>query len=269
MTDFAKEIMRPYKPSIDSDQLRIMGKQAAARFVNDKEPLDSSIRTLAKEASLNPEQVKRVVEQANVSTYLEIFKSGYDKNIGFPVADAEKILAPEAREKTASALFSTSNHKYIPGEEYNDVYSIFAVETEVEKVAAPEWSFEENRALIRDRALLKNKVADIRDLGSRFEEEAIELKQLISDIVREGGSFEEATKLAASAGMGEKLLDAVFPDCKASAAENPNMNHPIYKLAGSLAATAELYVKAEDEMVTFVKSASDKARPILTKMLEA
>jgi replication initiation and membrane attachment protein DnaB len=78
-----------------------MGKAAAREYVNSNKPLNVSITKIAEHYGLNPMQVARVVEQANVETYLALNKASEDKYIEFEPADLTKI----------SANLKTSNEK--------------------------------------------------------------------------------------------------------------------------------------------------------------
>ena len=68
--------------------------EAVRGLVDDKKPLDDSIVEIAKRDSLNPEQIKRIVEMANTGAFLEMFKStsGDDRMVEFPTANSESIL---------------------------------------------------------------------------------------------------------------------------------------------------------------------------------
>lgn len=79
-------------------------------------PLNDGVYKIACDMGLNPHQVRQVVWQANTKTHLALFeKRAEDKNVEFPVADADYIMrrmyTPEeaqplpvaaAAEKTAS-----------------------------------------------------------------------------------------------------------------------------------------------------------------------
>jgi hypothetical protein len=111
---------------VDPESLKMMGKKAAAMFLTDKTPMNTSIANLVKEASLNEEQVKRVVEFANNEVFSELFRQDYDKNIAFPVADPGKVLDLIGKpvEKTASYI-EVRTQEYIPGSEGVNVLDLF------------------------------------------------------------------------------------------------------------------------------------------------
>ena len=111
-----------------AEELRHMGKTAAIRYVREKTPLNTTISSMAKEAHLNTEQVKRVVEHANNTTFSTLFQAGFStKNIQFPMADANAILHESThKEKTASmSTLLPTKGRYIPGQERASVNDLF------------------------------------------------------------------------------------------------------------------------------------------------
>jgi len=71
------------------------GRQAATEYLMKDIPLNDSITKIAERESLNYEQMRRIVEEANNQVYLRKFSSPAvkDKYIEFPVADAREISA--------------------------------------------------------------------------------------------------------------------------------------------------------------------------------
>lgn len=122
----------------DSTRLRMLGDKAADKYLLDGVPLNEAVTAIAKEASLNYEQIKRVCEFANNRTFAEKFKQPYDKNISYPLAESIKVAAActqlpteASKEKTASAVISRG--VYFPGRETADR----AVLPPMVKTAAP------------------------------------------------------------------------------------------------------------------------------------
>lgn len=79
------------------EYLEVLGKKAAARWsAGDHKTLTDAVTETVKQAQLSPEQVKRVVEFANTSAYLDEFKKegGSHHVVDFPggPADAADIL---------------------------------------------------------------------------------------------------------------------------------------------------------------------------------
>lgn len=77
------------------EELEVLGKQAAVRFLCGEQNLTDAVVETVKKAGLSPEQVKRVVEFANTHAFLEEFKKeGNHKVVEFSdgPADASAIL---------------------------------------------------------------------------------------------------------------------------------------------------------------------------------
>ena len=107
--------------SVDPDLLEQFGKKAAALYQGKGTPLTAAVVEVVKEASLSPEQVRRVCEFANTTAYLSEFeKAGSVRNVTFEggPANPARVLqdlndgsspagAPEPMEdyKKASADF--------------------------------------------------------------------------------------------------------------------------------------------------------------------
>lgn len=73
-----------------------LAEVAANEHVDKKVPLNDSIANIAENHDLNPEQIKRVVEAANVKVFQKYFKDeereGH-KNVDFDVADPKVIIS--------------------------------------------------------------------------------------------------------------------------------------------------------------------------------
>lgn len=71
-----------------------LAETAVNNFANKKIPLNASISKIASEQSLNPEEIKRIVERANVRAFQHQFENREDKNsnVNFDLADSQKII---------------------------------------------------------------------------------------------------------------------------------------------------------------------------------
>ena len=135
--DFVQYLSSKEDAGASPETLRQLGSRAAVRFVQEKAPLNHSIASMAKEAGLNIEQVRRVAEYANNATFAHLFKNGYEKNITFPMADASAIMQEKDSTvtKTASTKPYIPESKYIPGQEYVSIDDAFGASEDLEKVA--------------------------------------------------------------------------------------------------------------------------------------
>lgn len=83
------------------------GEFAAKQYVEENTPLNETIVKIAEQNGLNPEQVKRVVENANIETHLRLMKTAEDKYVEFPTADIQKVSsALEFDQEKQAALDS-------------------------------------------------------------------------------------------------------------------------------------------------------------------
>ena len=114
---------------VTPQQLKTWGRLAASELVTNNVPMNTTIQGFIKESSLNPEQVKRIVEEANNVAFLEIKKAGkWDRNIEYPVADFDVICGAAPLEvgqtKVASVLVG-NKPDYIRGAEGVSLESMF------------------------------------------------------------------------------------------------------------------------------------------------
>ena len=68
--------------------------EAVRGFLDGGAPLEDNIVSIATRDQLNPEQIKRIVEMANTSAFLEMFKrkSGDDRMVEFETASPESVI---------------------------------------------------------------------------------------------------------------------------------------------------------------------------------
>ena len=80
---------------LGADNYVKIAEEIVSDFLEKKSDLNSGILKVAEDMDLNPDQIKRLVEQANTQTFLKMFgdKEVKDKNIDFDVADPKKILS--------------------------------------------------------------------------------------------------------------------------------------------------------------------------------
>jgi len=167
-----------------SEKLTTYGSIASKRLIDEATPLNDSIAKLAEKNDLNPNQVKRVVESANMVTHMQLFKTAKDKNIHFDLADATVILAnmnSEVLVKTAS--FNIPD--VIPEVDYFKNFGI-APDDEEEKIASRKMNQYDLLVMQEKLALAKQMLSDeiIMD-GMKYETAKDELykiaKQMIAD----------------------------------------------------------------------------------------
>ena len=188
--DFEQYLSSKEDTSVSPETLKQLGGKAAAQYIQKERPLNESISEMAKESSLNMEQIKRVSEYANNATFAHLFKGSYDKNITFPMADAAAImqLKDTPQEKTASRQVLPKG-RYIPGQEYVSIDDVFGAE-EIEKVAG----VSESERGVLAKKFLDMKIqrdglsSDVDILADQFAVKLSSLKQLCKEAQAEGYS---------------------------------------------------------------------------------
>jgi len=80
-------------PSFSRHDIESMSFRAAEQF-REGTPLHESIVKIAKDNQMNPEQIKRLVEASNTTTFLNEFKSkdGNQRMVEFDVANPDKVI---------------------------------------------------------------------------------------------------------------------------------------------------------------------------------
>lgn len=179
-------------PSVDADTLKLYGHKAAMQFVGEQRPMNDSIVQMAKEASLNQEQVRRVVEHANNVAFSQMFKAGFSQNITFPMADASAILQhlESPMQVKQASIEVPRGSRYVPGQERVSLESAFgysAVTRAIEKTAAPKI----DRAALTRQYLdklghVREMRSDIESLADSFESKVAQLDNLIKQARAEG-----------------------------------------------------------------------------------
>jgi hypothetical protein len=136
--------------------MRLAKKAVSIRESSDKS-FNEIIAGLAKEASLNSEEVNRVVEWTNTIKMLSLYKSGSDKTVEFEVADPKEINGLIHKEAAVKV----------------DDFDYIVTKTSLEKVASaykarpsmPKSDYKLERAPI-----VKKAYAKLSDIKSKIEE---------------------------------------------------------------------------------------------------
>jgi len=72
-------------------ELKLMGKTASAKYLDENKDMNSTIVDMVKESRLNPHQTARVCEAANIATYDTLWEKKGNGDFVFDMADQEKI----------------------------------------------------------------------------------------------------------------------------------------------------------------------------------
>ena len=141
MTDpFQSLLAGAPQKKVDAERLKLMGKQAASRFVSEGTPLADSVIKLASEMSgLNAHHIRRLCEFANQAAFqLEFEKSAGEINRApkFDYADPDAVIR-DMNAPPGPAPGAHGDYKSIPREEVSgDLAEMFGVKTaSMEKTA--------------------------------------------------------------------------------------------------------------------------------------
>lgn len=208
---------------ITADKLENWGREASETYLNslkyqsDKTAsptlLNEAIEKIAKDNTLNREQIQRVCEFANIVTLEEMMKTASDRAEEFPVADARVVMEKVAQEghatpaeKVASFSFSAYREAPVASVDQTVEFIMSGVKETMEKTAAAE--AEAAGTLTMDRvagALVKlaqekeKAVAIERDFDMKQVAARSAMTNIVKDLLREGHSFADLFKAAVAA----------------------------------------------------------------------
>jgi ElaB/YqjD/DUF883 family membrane-anchored ribosome-binding protein len=232
-----------------------MGKAAAMEYVRLNKPLNDSIVKIAENYGLNSAQIARVVEQANVETYLKLNKTAADKYVEFPPASIKEISSKlELDIKKEAALVEDFDNIDI-SEDYTiesnllpeDLERLKQAETKtLEKIAKHINQFIEKR---------------LEEIDESFSRESDNLYKLVKQAALETGKYDlvKYAMIEAVPDNSSGLIADVFKEkLKKEAAgkidfdsiEKPigklNKEHPIVQTLQKMAILKEEYLTIKD-----------------------
>lgn len=196
-------------------ELTTMGKQASAEYVYNKVPMNDTILKMTKEANLNPHQVARVCEAANVNTYDTLWNMTKSADFVFDMADQEKIA--KMMNEASAPDFNENN---VSVDTFSDLLPDIS-EVESNKTAEKTAGFEKiaraHLATDKQTSLNKKKVEKIASHIKQYVNE-LDLALKEQELVKQA-AFESLTAMLKQAALsGENIGDAyiaarcVFPD---------------------------------------------------------
>lgn len=213
------------------DELRGLGKRAAMQYLTSGTLLTDTVAKLSKEAGLNYEQVRRVVESANNETFAQLFQKGYDKNVTFPLADHGAVIqqlqaigAPV--EKTAAYRpAEPRQHRYIPGGELVSLdYLLGGGMVKAAEAASPTNTSKKLGAmLIQHKELAKTASADMQGLGTEFFAKLSSLKVLVKQAMLDGNPSWAVGASIAAAGPSVNLYGLLQSELGSSLMQRPSL----------------------------------------------
>lgn len=103
------------------ESLARLGKQASDMYLKDDIPLsDAIVKIASSRPDMSKEHVQRVVENANLTTFEELFKSSSDKHVVFDLADPQEV-----HQNLSSEQESKPHHVYTTEPSYDDGFNPF------------------------------------------------------------------------------------------------------------------------------------------------
>lgn len=208
-TQFAYLLGDQSLTKVSADRLETMAKLAAKAYVESGVPLNETIGKMASDNDLNPHQIERVCEMANIDTHKALWaKTAAKHEIHFQVADAKKLV------KHASV--TTARGSTVTTSEYNSPPKIASAKATavLAKIASPTIQGHDGlynvtskqqlqatltkKAAERDRARSKT-LAD----GIKLEELTKEAFRTVKQAVLGGASMQDIYIACDSVGMGK------------------------------------------------------------------
>ncbi|MBC8550369.1 MAG: hypothetical protein H8D23_12060 [Candidatus Brocadiales bacterium] len=227
-----------------------MGKAAANEYVSDNKPLNTSITKIAEHYGLNTAQVARVVEQANVETYLKLNNASENKYTEFDPANSEKIASSLKFNVEKTAALNSDYDDIIPPEEFEIISGMS--DNEIEALEKSDELFVK-RAFKHINAALESRLEEVDESFSR---ESTTLYNLVKQAALETGQFDlvkQAMVTAVPDASTALIADAYAVKLKKEAARVNfdevapvkgmlNNEHPVVKSLVKMAILKEEYL---------------------------
>jgi len=219
----------PGQTKVAADRLELLGQIAAKHYLEDRVPLNTSIKKMAQENDLNHNQIQRICEMANISTHKGLWaKTAQKESVAFDLADARNIAtvspSPSKDEDESECGCSSASSpssvdsdymappKGIPlpgpsimsmmGADPSKVHNGLSSEPESKKIIIILQKKASERKTLADSILYKG-----------MELETLEKKayQTVKQTVLGGSSFSQVFKAAVGAGLG-KIANEKLPE---------------------------------------------------------
>ena len=231
-----------------------MGKAAAKEYVSSNKPLNDSITKIAEHYGLNPAQTARVVEQANVETYLKLNEASDDKYVEFEPANSKTIASNLSYNVEKNAALAT---------EYSDIMADIEYSVDSDLLDEDKDRIKEAEDLMIKKAQ-KDFIAAIdrklEEVDVAFSRESTELYNLVKQASLESGSFglvKQAMVAAVPDATTGFIADAYKVKLKKEAArinfddvDSPrgvlNNNHPVVQSLLKMSVLRDEYVELKE-----------------------
>jgi hypothetical protein len=227
-----------------------MGKAAAGEYINAGKPLNDTITKIAEHYGLNQTQVARVVEQANVETYIKLNGASDNKYIEFQPASSKEVADKLSYNLKKEASIAEDFDKISLDVEYS--INSPALPEDTERLNKAEDSIEKKAF----KALTASIEKRLLEVDESFSRESDNLYKLVKQASLEAGNF-GIVKQAMIKAVPDKTTNVfinVYEDklkkeaCRLdfNDVEAPkgvlNKNHPLVKSLVKLSLLKEEYV---------------------------
>ena len=224
--------------------LSLLGKEASTMLLEHGIPLnDAIIKIASRRPDMKKEHVQRVIENANLITFEDMFKSASDKHITFELADPNVVHAQlDQTEQIADPIYATEPEYRRSGgfDAFNKEASLSVVPPHVQ------WR--------RDYYATKSAMDRLEKTATAIDSQAEALTHKFVDMCKrasiEYGGLKQVLQLAGYASDDEgtftKVASVVTSALKDIVPEGeyvdtlPNKNHAIYKAYSDLESTIKL-----------------------------
>ena len=148
---------------VTKQDLEKWAEMASEEYLANQVPLNESITKIAEDNSLNPEQIKRVCEFANIHTNLQLFEKVADKRFVFEQADSSLIMNSVKGEDESDKIASVIGLGFT-GPVPNEIsrHPVSVINSEMEKIASAQSEAEEDELELLD--LYEKKMAAIKEM---------------------------------------------------------------------------------------------------------
>ena len=227
--------------------LSLLGKEASTMLLEHGIPLNEAIIKIAsRRPDMSKEHVQRVIENANLITFEDMFKTASNKHITFDLADPNVIHAElDKTEDIPDPIYATEPEYRRPGG-----FDVFSKEASLSTVPSHvQWR--------RDYYATKSAMDRLEKTATAIDAQAEALTHRFVDMCKrasiEYGGLRPVLQLAGYASEDKdtfvKVASVVTSALKGSVAEGefvdtlPNKNHSIYKAYSELESTIKLASK--------------------------
>jgi len=261
---------------VEPKELEKLGERISKDYIQKHVSLNDSLKKVASEHGLNKQQLRRVAESANVSTYLALIKTAEDKYLKFDLANAElahEDIVKEGKEETPMYDYTLDS----PELEVSSIFDLY------KKAEVSLHSDSQIESILKHRNSIKTSTGDftkkseylqgaveyldnnfVQTQGS-FTSNVEELETLVKQAVLEGTAFADVSSVIKTAAecTGEAIVELFksrlanrmthidFDKQAEFSSSLPNTETRLYKLADEIENTFLHATRLEEAYDTY------------------